>query len=475
MSKAPSRVVIRPPTQADAAVFLQAVAWSRRLHGDWVTPPRTSLAFRHYLQKTTAEAHRGFVVFEKDTGALVGVINLSHIIRGWLQSAFISYYAFAPHAGRGLMKEGMLLVLRHAFRRLKLHRVEANIQPANHPSLGLARNCGFVREGYSRQYLKIAGRWRDHERWAIVRETRATPVRKKRAREDSNLEQVAILRKGDRDVGQSQSRESAHRRETLAQMTRNMDECRPFDGVTTQRGEQVSGHEVRQFAHQQVSRSGQERQQILRRAQISAVDDPATGAFEHKTERLETLFVLLSERPSQTIQMRSGKRRDPYSAQTDCVTTLERLETELEAEQFLEEVGVPEHLPQWFNRLPRQIDGQRPGPPFQPETLQEHEETSDMVRMSVREDDRVQPVPVKLPRCEGAANRLAAIEQDAGAAEFVKVAGVVAVGARPAVPGAKTQNLGGSRGGSPGRHVRSLSRMSERTQAVRHLPELILN
>ena len=58
--------------------------------------------------------------------------------------------------------------MRHAFRRLKLHRLEANIQPTNAPSIGLARACGFAREGYSPRYLKIGGRWRDHERWAIL-------------------------------------------------------------------------------------------------------------------------------------------------------------------------------------------------------------------------------------------------------------------------------------------------------------------
>ena len=68
------------------------------------------------------------------------------------------------------MREGMELTLRFAFSELRLHRVEANIQPANERSLRLAKRVGFKREGFSPRYLKIGGRWRDHERWAILAE-----------------------------------------------------------------------------------------------------------------------------------------------------------------------------------------------------------------------------------------------------------------------------------------------------------------
>ena len=52
-------------------------------------------------------------------------------MRAALQSAYLGYYAFQPHAGQGYMTEGLALVLRHAFQRLGLHRLEANIQPGN--------------------------------------------------------------------------------------------------------------------------------------------------------------------------------------------------------------------------------------------------------------------------------------------------------------------------------------------------------
>jgi [ribosomal protein S5]-alanine N-acetyltransferase len=92
-------------------------------------------------------------------------------VRGAFQSAYLSFYVAAAHAGEGFMCEGVGAVLGRAFGVHRLHRVEANIQPGNRASIGLVNTLGFSREGFSPRYLKIGGRWRDHERWALTRET----------------------------------------------------------------------------------------------------------------------------------------------------------------------------------------------------------------------------------------------------------------------------------------------------------------
>ena len=41
-------------------------------------------------------------MFRRDDDALVGVFNFSEIVRGAFQSAYLGYFAFAPHAGQRL-------------------------------------------------------------------------------------------------------------------------------------------------------------------------------------------------------------------------------------------------------------------------------------------------------------------------------------------------------------------------------------
>ena len=106
----------------------------------------------------------------REDDRIAGVFNLSQIFRGNFLNAYLGYYAMSPFAGKGYMREGLTLALRFAFNELKLHRIESNVQPANGRSIALVRNAGFRREGFSPRYLKIGGRWRDHERWALIAE-----------------------------------------------------------------------------------------------------------------------------------------------------------------------------------------------------------------------------------------------------------------------------------------------------------------
>lgn len=154
-------IYLRKPQLNDLAEIKQAYQSSIHLHQPWTYPPTD---FEQYLQ----QEHRYFVCLTENH-AIVGTFNISNIIRGHFHSAYLGYEAFYPYIGQGYMRHGLQLILQEAFQTLNLHRLEANIQPENYLSIRLIAGAGFVKEGFSRQYLRVGGKeWKDHERWAIL-------------------------------------------------------------------------------------------------------------------------------------------------------------------------------------------------------------------------------------------------------------------------------------------------------------------
>jgi ribosomal-protein-alanine N-acetyltransferase len=171
-------VFLETPAPRHEEQFLAAVVRSRKLHGSWVTAPSSSAEYQLYLKERQGPRQVKHFVCD-ELGQICGVINLSEIVRGSFQSAYLGYYALAPHAGKGYMSAGLRLVVSRAFGELELHRLEANIQPGNRRSIALVKRAGFRLEGLSKRYLRIAGRWRDHQRWAITVEDRPFASAKK--------------------------------------------------------------------------------------------------------------------------------------------------------------------------------------------------------------------------------------------------------------------------------------------------------
>jgi ribosomal-protein-alanine N-acetyltransferase len=160
------RVALYAPVESDCDEFVAAMRASRPYHHPWTAPPTTASEFDALVARSRMEQHQAALVRRSDTGELVGYFNLSHMIRGALQSGFLGYSAVAAQSGQGFMTDGLKLLLPYAWSDLRLHRIEANIQPGNSASIALVSRCGFVREGFSERYLRVDGDWRDHERWA---------------------------------------------------------------------------------------------------------------------------------------------------------------------------------------------------------------------------------------------------------------------------------------------------------------------
>ncbi|TFL18913.1 GNAT family N-acetyltransferase [Jannaschia formosa] len=132
--------------------FTNRVYWAQRSHGQ-------GTALSLFLTR-------------RPDGALLGAITLDNIRRGPAQSATMGYWIGQAHARQGYMAEAIAALSHHAFRRLDLSRLEAACLEENAASRGLLEKSGFKYEGVAQSYLQIAGRWRNHVLYAMLRSDR---------------------------------------------------------------------------------------------------------------------------------------------------------------------------------------------------------------------------------------------------------------------------------------------------------------
>jgi ribosomal-protein-alanine N-acetyltransferase len=118
-----------------------------------------------------------FVFFERDRigSPVVGDCSFTEIVRGPFQACYLGYRLDRQVVGRGFMDEALRAAIRYAFTEMKLHRIMANYQPTNERSGRLLRRLGFTVEGYARDYLFVAGAWRDHILTSLTNPHREEP------------------------------------------------------------------------------------------------------------------------------------------------------------------------------------------------------------------------------------------------------------------------------------------------------------
>ena len=166
--------------EADEAGFVEMVLSSVEAWAPWIPKVDASLTpaerFRREMERARAGAEAGtnLRLIASLGGKIVGLFALNDIVRGAFENGYAAWQVSARHMGHGIGTEGVHALLATAFegapRGLGLHRVQANIMPANRASLRLAQKVGFRREGIAERYLRIAGRWEDHVMHAVTRE-----------------------------------------------------------------------------------------------------------------------------------------------------------------------------------------------------------------------------------------------------------------------------------------------------------------
>lgn len=108
-----------------------------------------------------------FWIFKKEDNKLIGNIGISNIIMGNFKSCFMGYKLDKDEINKGYMTEAISEAVRIMFDDFGLHRIEVNVVPRNERSLKVMEKLNFEREGYSKRYLEINGKWEDHIHFAI--------------------------------------------------------------------------------------------------------------------------------------------------------------------------------------------------------------------------------------------------------------------------------------------------------------------
>jgi len=149
---------------------------------DWSESEET----QHYWQLRLQNNERlknmgrrfGFLIFLKkhageEKNILIGAITLNDIRLGNRCSGVLGYWVGEEFAGQGYATLAVEAMRDFATAHLGLNRVYAACQPGNTPSRRVLEKSGFHCEGLARDYLKINGKWCDHEIWAVIESLRS--------------------------------------------------------------------------------------------------------------------------------------------------------------------------------------------------------------------------------------------------------------------------------------------------------------
>ena len=111
---------------------------------------------------------RLFMFSRAEPSRVVGSINFTNIMRGFIHACFLGYSLAEAEQGKGFMHEALAACLPFVLRDMHLHRVMANYIPRNARSGRVLERLGFRREGEAKAYLLINGKWEDHVLTSLV-------------------------------------------------------------------------------------------------------------------------------------------------------------------------------------------------------------------------------------------------------------------------------------------------------------------
>lgn len=169
LSRKTKRLTIRPFASGDFEAWKRAHSNMHEPKNTWDHGPRslTDLGradFRKILadlkKRRDEDSFYDLGIFDSG-GELVGNVALMEVARGISHTAYLGYRIFNRHWRKGYGKEAVRAMIDIGFRDIKLHRIEAGIEPGNIRSIRLANSLGMRREGLKKRAIFLRNRWVD--------------------------------------------------------------------------------------------------------------------------------------------------------------------------------------------------------------------------------------------------------------------------------------------------------------------------
>lgn len=120
------------------------------------------------VMKTKGEGISWGIFKKENPDVKIGNIGLFRIIAEHYR-AEIGYMLQQEEQQKGIMFEAMQAVIHYCFNVMKLHSMEANINPENIASQKLLEKAGFVREAYFRENYYFNGRFIDSAIYSLLK------------------------------------------------------------------------------------------------------------------------------------------------------------------------------------------------------------------------------------------------------------------------------------------------------------------
>lgn len=163
-------LILRPLELHDYENWRQAYSMLHPAQNEWDESPwkdseLTLAKYKKHLREMDQlrgqDKFYSFGIFRKDDGVLLGRLSFMDVSRMIFQNAYFGYHIFNNYWGEGYASEACRAGVDIAFKDLKLHRIEAGIEPHNKGSIRVAKKIGLRKEGLSQKRLFVNGKWRD--------------------------------------------------------------------------------------------------------------------------------------------------------------------------------------------------------------------------------------------------------------------------------------------------------------------------